>query len=208
MWLSLTFASPMTAGEFGVGTAGILPWTWAGASCGPHQDPALEWQRAEATAKVPPLPPCSPALHNFQARSAVSAKVDLVSINKGIIAWETWLQDGPYPITAVAGLQQPLPCNYPTTRRCGAALCILFLVTEPQARSGGSLQPKIPGWGMQKLRWGQQSHLGVTHRWRSQWGSNIGTTSPLPRRMWPGGWQQGNALFCPCPKPNGVGGSW
>lgn len=82
------------------------------------------------------MPRCGPAPHNFQACSAVSAKVDLVSINKGIIARETWLQDGPYPITAVAGLQQLLPCNYPTERQCSTALCILFLVTEPWARSG------------------------------------------------------------------------
>lgn len=82
--------------------------TWVGPSRGPHRDPALGWQRAEAIAEMPQMPPCSPAPHNFQAHSAVSAKVDLVSINKGIIARETWLQDGPYPITAVAGLQQPL----------------------------------------------------------------------------------------------------
>lgn len=58
--------------------------------------------------------------HNFKARGAVSAKVDLVSINAGIIGRKTWLQDGAGAITAVAGLRWPLPCNYPPPR-CGAA---------------------------------------------------------------------------------------
>jgi len=139
---------------------------------------------AEAIAKTPQMPACSPAPHNFQARSAVSAKVDLVSINKGIIARETWLQDGPYPITAVAGLQQPLPCNYPTARRCSAALCVLFLVAEPRARSGGSLQLKVLGWGMRELRWGQRSHLGGAVG-GGVGGGNVGAMSPPPRWMWP-----------------------
>lgn len=90
-----------------------------------------------------------PAPHNFQACNAFSEKVDLVSINKGIMAWETWLQDGPDPIAVVSGLQQPLPCNYPTARWCCTALCVLFLVTEPRARSGwaGVPEAKSPWMG-------------------------------------------------------------
>lgn len=119
-----------------VGTAGISPRLGREHPADLTRIRPLGGEGLEAITKMPRMPPCNPEPHNFQARSAVSAKVDLVSINKGIIARETWLQDGPYPITAVAGLQQPLPCNYPTARRCSAALCLLFLVTEPRARSG------------------------------------------------------------------------
>lgn len=65
--------------------------------------------------------------------------------------------------TAAASLQLSLR---------SATLCVLFLVTEPQARSGGSLQLKVPGWGMQELRQGWQSHLGVTRWWRGWWGQH------------------------------------
>lgn len=108
MWLSLIVAFPMTTRDFTLG------FGLGGNTLGTHQDLSLGRRGAEALAKTPQLPPCSPAPRNFQAHSAASAKVDLVSINKGIIARETWLRDGPCPITAVAGLRQLLPCNYPT----------------------------------------------------------------------------------------------
>lgn len=124
--------------------AGILPPLGREHPVDPARTPPLGWRRTKGCCRdAAGASPCQPHTpHNSRLAVAASAKVDLVSINKGIIAREkkTWLQDGPCPITAVVGLQQPLPCNYPAARQHSTALPVLFLATEPRARSGGSLQ--------------------------------------------------------------------